>query len=161
LFKRGGQDILTITEAERLEEIQDWDLYSMPIPDQEDIDNPMYLKNMRDNYYRFHGVDNKYHPKHLYTQPIRPSFVDTRRINSMNPVLIDQHQRTQFNNPYDHQRFITPTPAYRTRESTSEEYADRLSSYPDKANVYLKPKPYPQDASKRGISQIDLMLSLR
>ena len=158
LFKRGGQDILLITEAEKLEEVQDWTLYDLPIPNGEDPDNPLYLKNMRDNYYRFYGTDGKYRHPQLYKGKPRTQYYEPERMKTMMPLMHGPITWTGFNDPYDTRRFDTPTDAYRTSESTSGEYARRMGGiYTDEANVYTQPHAHPHG----GISQIDLMLSLK
>ena len=156
-FNRGGQDILLLTEAQKLEEIKDWDLFDLPIPDQEDMDNPIFRHNMFQQACRFYGTNGKYRPKHLYKEKPIKYYNDPERSKSMMPMFQNPNQRTGMNDPFDNRKFNRPTSAYRSQESTLHDCLDRMGSiYIDEAQVLAKPSPY----SNR-VSQIDMMMSMK
>ena len=156
-FNRGGQDILLLTEAQKLEEIKDWDLYDLPIPEQEDMDNPIFRHNMFQQACRFYGTNGKYRPKHLYKEKPRKYYNEPQRSKSMMPMFQNPNQRTGMNDPFDNRKFNRPTSAYRSQESTLHDCLDRMGSiYIDEAQVLAKPLPY----SNR-VSQIDMMMSMK
>tara|TARA_R110000822_G_scaffold186035_4_gene325162 strand:+ start:2303 stop:4279 length:1977 start_codon:yes stop_codon:yes gene_type:complete len=54
-FLVGGQDILLLTEAEKLEEIRDYNLFDLPIPVNEEPDNPLHLNYRKQQAFRYFG----------------------------------------------------------------------------------------------------------
>jgi hypothetical protein len=149
---------LKLTQVQKLEEIRDWSLFDLPIVEMEDMQNPMYLKHMRDQHYRYYGIDGKYRHPHLYKEKPRTHYVENDRIKNMKPLMNGPITWTGFQDPYDSRRFMKPTDAYKRSESTSDDYSRRMTNiFPDIANVYTDPVSDPSGV----ISQIDLMLSLR
>jgi hypothetical protein len=162
LLNIGGQDILALTEVEKLQEIRDYTLFDIPVPEGEDVENPIYVKNERDKYYRYYGLDGNWRPQYLYKSKPRQystSKMEQARMKTMRPIMKPSVGiRTPFFDPYERRRFNTPNSAYRHSESSVREYADRAGCiYPDVAAVSTPLQPYNNDS----VSNIDLMLSLK
>jgi hypothetical protein len=161
-FLVGGQNILQLTEKEKLQEIKDYDLFDLPVPEGEDPDNPIYNLNNRQRNFRFYG-NGSWRPPYMYKQPVRQygvNKVERAKINSMRPVMRPSvGVPGVFQDPYDRRRFDTPTDAYKHSMGTLQDYADRSGNiYTDVAQVAVAPLPY---RSRAVVSQIDLMLSLK
>jgi hypothetical protein len=50
-----GLDILTQTDKEAIEDIKEYDLFDVPIPENDNLDNPLFVKNLRAQMLRFSG----------------------------------------------------------------------------------------------------------
>lgn len=143
LFERGAQDVLLLTDKEKLQEIKDWDLFDLPIPTNEDVSNPMYMKQIRDLNARFFGPNGNYRPKNLYrSEP--PVYVsdktEQQRIDSMEPIMRQQHifpaTKAEFYDPFDRTPYFIPNDTYRTHESTGSDSVARAgTNYPELARA--------------------------
>ena len=90
-FVVGAQDILQLTEKERIEELKEWDLFDIPLPDCEDPDNPLYRHQLRQNAFRF-----SMKAPTLYTQGVKPLIAPgSELVAAMQPIMINQYEREQ------------------------------------------------------------------
>ncbi len=135
LFERGGQSILAISDKERLQEIVDWDLYDIPIPDSQDLQNPLFRNNIRQANFRHFGSDGRYRPSHFYQPTPRSLLLDRDQLEVMQPTMKGSFEKGAFADPYNREPFNNFAPAYRTAQSFKVDVAQRASNiYPDIIN---------------------------
>ena len=53
-----GIDLLTMTDQEAMEDIKEYDLFDLPIPENDSLDNPLFVKQVRTQMERFSGVSD-------------------------------------------------------------------------------------------------------
>ena len=147
-FQVGGQNILKLTEKEKLQEITDWDLYDYPLPVNENPDNPLWQQRQRMENFRFRRT----FPNPVY-RPIRVAPNTAQRAESMKRPMIGQHDRMPMYDPF--RRDYTRQPSYRDRttESEFEDYRRRAGIiYPDVAQLL-------PELDSRNISFVDFLNS--
>jgi hypothetical protein len=168
----GGQDILKTTGKERLEEIKDWDLFDLPIPDSADVSNPLYIKNWREDINRFYEAkysnlntfsnilktEDKAFLEPAYSTPIRPiQHERPERYKAMRPFMRPVDVKTPFHDPFDRRLEGQFADAYRRGESESSEILRRGTNiYPDMANQFIATPRYP--TAQQSVSMIDIMM---
>ena len=122
----GAQDILQLTEKERIEELKEWDLFDLPLPDCEDPDNPLYRHQLRQNAFRF-----SMKAPTLYTQGVKPLIAPgSELVAAMQPIMINQYEREQLGagqmwDPFQMAPSTTPMPPYRTDLSVLNDMLQR------------------------------------
>jgi hypothetical protein len=122
----GAEDLLQLTEKERIEELVEWDLFDLPLPDAEDPDNPLYRHQLRQNAFRFSMRDPL-----LYTQGVKIPVPPGRAlVNEMRPIMIPQYEREQLGagqmwDPFQMAPYTTPMPPYRTDLSVLNDMLQR------------------------------------
>jgi hypothetical protein len=172
----GGQDVLRTTEKEKLEEITNWDLFDLPIPDSADLTNPLYMKNLERDTHRYYqlkypntnNIDNILKSEDggfnqmRYGRPIKKVYHEPARYMSMLPHMRPVDVKTAFQDPYDRRIYNSFSDAYRSSESESGEILNRSSNiYPDMARLYTPLKEYraPESGIQPRVNMIDLLLS--
>jgi hypothetical protein len=153
LFERGGQKTLELTEEQKLQELEDWALFDLPLPDTEELSNPLHMKNHRDLLARFNGPNGTYKPKHFYVPEIRKETVDAPRIRKMDHVLKPQFMKSPFRDPFDrspYKNFFDPD---RHSETDTNDMLDRLGLHTEVA-ARIPAKPI-------RVSHLDLILALK
>tara|TARA_R110002126_G_scaffold66649_2_gene169315 strand:+ start:358 stop:2328 length:1971 start_codon:yes stop_codon:yes gene_type:complete len=53
-----GIDLLTQTDKEAIEDIREFDIFDLPIPDNDDLENPLFVHNLQQQSLRFSGAGN-------------------------------------------------------------------------------------------------------
>ena len=175
----GGQDVLTVTGRERLEEIENWDLFDIPIPENADPANPLFLQNRLQDKLRYYhtpyinttNVDSILRTNHeqggytgqiQYNTPVRryqpPSQI---RMLNMEPIMkATVGRKTPFRDPYERRQFNMPNTAFRHLEGEQGEILDRMGNiYPDYANQLAPIPEYAGHPWRDDISVVDLMMS--
>lgn len=135
-FMVGGQDILALTRKEELQEIKDWDLLDLPIPENESYDNPLYRQHKRIESSRF-GYVYRYpqvRQKLLVERPNPPQWTNQsiRRSQAMARPMLSYPQHTTMYDPYDNPTNRTVVDRDRRDENGLADYARRYALiYPD------------------------------
>ncbi len=138
----GGQDILLISEKERLQEIEDWDMFNLVIPESQDLSNPISNLNNMQNFARFHGVDGRWRPRQFYQPAPRRFVVNKSVVVQMQPVMRGQHSRMPMSNPYDRQAYDNLDLAYRQSLNEIRDIKQRAGNiYPDVLTQVNNPTP--------------------
>jgi hypothetical protein len=159
--------MLRITERERLQEIQDWDLFDYPVPETTDVTNPMYLHNMRQAQFRFRPMrEGLIGTKDRYLYADRPrQHRQTDSVQYRSEEMEPNFQPTTgrymaMYDPFERRYNSIPTSRDRTQESTLNEYKDRAGIiYPDMVNrmveIGIPTPPY----TPKKISAVNWMLA--
>ena len=165
-FYAGGSDILAITEHEKIQEVQDWDLYDYPIPQTEDVDNPLYWQNKRIANARFYRTP--------YLNVDRPRYIpppSVRQLDSMQPFMQQAvGRKMSMYDPYERRHMNRVSDRDRTSESELADYKDRARViYPDITNELIRTDARSashtvamRDTSKKTqktINMVDILLS--
>lgn len=53
-----GLDLLTQTDKEAMQDIAEFDLFDLPIPDNDSMENPLFVHNLQQKMMRFNGLGN-------------------------------------------------------------------------------------------------------
>jgi hypothetical protein len=156
-FEVGGQDVLQLTEKERIEEVKEWDLFDFPISENDEPTNPLYLLRLKQSAFRFSmraptfntcgeraifgdGEETfKYamHVPSLFTERVHEPIAPPKSlIDAMEPVFMNQLEREQlgagkFFNPYQLAPYTTPMPPYRTDLSVIQDMLQRQNIFSD------------------------------
>jgi hypothetical protein len=146
-FEIGGQDILMITEKERLQEIEDWDMFDLVIPEGQDLTNPLYNLENKQEYFRFNGFTgnylNKSAPKKLYVKTPRHFKINNKIATLQERPMIGLAPTSDFRNPFtgkkDRGRFNPLQDPYKTALPEILDMKERSNLIPDFTNQLKQP----------------------
>ena len=160
LFERGGQrELLTLSNNEQKREDIDYRLFDLPVPDADDMSNPMFVKNLRDERARFYGRKNTWHPTNFYRPPIRKLKYPEQLIQTMQPLFRPSDPiPTNYYDPHNNQQLIVPNDNVRSAAATIKDIQDRRNFYTDITRATYTPDPYPQLSSKLNFAEISLSM---
>ena len=139
LLKVGGQAVLGLTKRETLQEINNYALFDLPNVPGQDLENPIFLNNVRNQNLRYYA---QVPPMGYYAQePRQMKPVGPRERFEPNFKLACGHPyATMFRDPFDRRRFNKVDPAYRTLGPTKEAIKSQMGNmYPDIAESYPVP----------------------
>jgi hypothetical protein len=132
LAKTGGQDILLLTEKEKLQEIEDWDVFDLPIDPNDDPSNPLYNHELNQLNFRYFGPGNRWRPKNFYKPTPRKFAINSAIAKAQEPLFNPQHMETPFQDPFERRYYDVPAPRDRTAQSEINDIRFRSSLiYPD------------------------------
>jgi hypothetical protein len=92
-----GIDLLTQTDKEAIQDIKEYDLYDLPIPENDTMDNPLFMHNLRAKMFRFSGSAD---PSNAFNYSTVEKII-TREILSTNregSIQMDRTRETMYYN---------------------------------------------------------------
>lgn len=136
-----GIDLLTQTNAERIEDIKEFDLFDLPVEENTTLDNPLFRHELRNKMFRFSGIatDPTFYKG---TNLQKAQFIDPPEVMPTINTFTAANQLEDsgpdapnlWYNPYNYGSLAgrpLVSDAYRTSAGEGEAMIDQLNIYPE------------------------------